>query len=205
VLANPQVALILMMIGIYGLFFEFSSPGAVVPGVAGAISLLIALYAFQLLPVNWAGVLLLATGAVMMLAEAFIPSFGALGVGGAIAFIVGGIFLMDAEAPGFGVPLALIVGLAGASVAFMLALGGIVARSARRPVVSGREAMAGATGTVIGPAGDGDWWVLVHGERWRARSEAPLQPGNKVRVERLDGLTVDVSPITDSPTSRRTP
>ena len=205
VLANPQVALILMMIGIYGLFFEFTSPGFGVPGVAGAISLLVALYAFQLLPVNWAGVLLLAAGAAMMLAEAFIPSFGALGIGGIIAFIVGGVFLMDTEAPGFGVPLALIVGLAFASAAFLLAIGSFAARSFRRPVVSGRELMAGAPGTVIGRTDDGQWWVLVHGERWRARSAAPLEQGEKVRVERLDGLTVDVSPLTDSSTSRRTP
>lgn len=204
VLANPQVALILMMIGIYGLFFEFSSPGAVVPGVAGAISLLVALYAFQLLPVNWAGVLLLAVGAVMMLAEAFIPSFGALGIGGIIAFIVGGIFLMDTEAPGFGVPLGLIVGLAFASAAFLLAIGSFAARSIQRPVVSGRERMVGASGTVIGRTDDGEWWVRVHGERWRARAEVPLQPGDSVRVERIDGLTVQVSPVTDASTSRRT-
>lgn len=201
-LAHPQVALILMMIGIYGLFFEFTSPGFGVPGVAGAISLLIALYAFQLLPVNWAGVLLLAIGAGLMLAEAFIPSFGVLGVGGVIAFIVGGLFLMDTEAPGFGVPLALVIGLALTSAAVLLAIGSFAARSFKRPVVSGREEMAGACGTVIGPAVEGGWWVMVHGERWRARSNARLEPGSRVRVDRLDGLVVDVSPVTDSPTLR---
>lgn len=204
-LANPQMALLLMMIGIYGLFFEFTSPGFGVPGVAGAISLLVALYAFQLLPVNWTGVLLLAVGAAMMLAEAFIPSFGALGIGGIIAFIVGGVFLMDTEAPGFGVPLPLIVGLAFTSAALLLAIGSFAARSARRPVFSGRELMAGAPATVIGRTDDGQWWIMVHGERWRARSETPLHQGERVRVERLDGLTVDVSPLTDSSTSRRTP
>jgi len=193
------------MIGIYGLFFEFTSPGFGLPGVAGAISLLVALYAFQLLPVNWAGVLLLAIGAAMMLAEAFIPSFGALGIGGIVAFIVGGVFLMDTDAPGFGIPLTLIVGLAFASAAFLLAIGSFAARSFRRPVVSGREQMAGAPGTVIGRTDDGQWWVMVHGERWRARSTTPLQQGERVRVEQLDGLTVDVSPLTDSSTSRRTP
>ncbi len=194
VLAHPQVALILMMIGIYGLFFEATSPGFGVPGVAGAISLLIALYAFQLLPVNWAGVALIAVGAGLMLAEAFLPSFGAFGIGGVIAFVVGGLFLMDAEAPGFGVPLALIVGLALASAAILLAIGGFAARSFKRPVVSGREEMAGAVGTVIGPAGRGDCWVTVHGESWRARSEAPLAAGTRVRVVRLDGLTLEVAP-----------
>ena len=201
-LANPQVALILMMIGIYGLFFEFTSPGFGVPGVAGAISLLIALYAFQMLPVNWAGVLLLAIGAALMLAEAFLPSFGALGVGGIVAFIVGGLFLMDTQAPGFGVPLALVIGLALASAAILLAIGSLAARSFKRPVVSGREEMAGAPGTVIGPAIEGGWWVMVHGERWRARSPAALEPGDRVRVDRLDGLTLDVSPAAESSTFR---
>ncbi|WP_341645699.1 NfeD family protein [Thauera sp. SDU_THAU2] len=194
VLAHPQVALILMMIGIYGLFFEATSPGFGVPGVAGAISLLIALYAFQLLPVNWAGVALIAVGAGLMLAEAFLPSFGAFGIGGVIAFVVGGLFLMDAEAPGFGVPLPLLVGLALASAAILLAIGSFAARSFKRPVVSGREEMAGAVGMVLGPAGGGDWWVTVHGESWRARSEAPLAAGARVHVVRLDGLTLEVAP-----------
>lgn len=198
-LANPQVALILMMIGIYGLFFEFTSPGFGVPGVAGAISLMIALYAFQLLPVNWAGVLLVAIGAGLMLAEAFLPSFGVLGVGGIVAFVVGGLFLMDTEVPGFGVPLALVAGLALASAAVLLAIGSFAARSFKRPVVSGREEMAGAQGTVIGDAGGGEWWVRVHGENWRAHSDVPLVPGARVRVERLDGLVVSVSPAGNSP------
>lgn len=201
-LANPQVALILMMIGMYGLFFEFTSPGFGVPGVAGAISLLIALYAFQLLPVNWAGVLLLAIGAGLMLAEAFLPSFGVLGVGGIIAFVVGGLFLMDTDAPGFGVPVALVIGLALASAAVLLAIGGFAARSYKRAVVSGREEMAGAAGTVIGPAADGGWWILVHGERWHARSASSLEPGDRVHVDRLEGLVLEVSPTVDTPNNR---
>jgi membrane-bound serine protease (ClpP class) len=199
-LANPQVALILMMIGIYGLFFEFTSPGFGVPGVAGAISLMIALYAFQLLPVNWAGVLLVAIGAGLMLAETFVPSFGVLGVGGIVAFVVGGLFLMDTEVPGFGVPLALIAGLALASAAVLLAIGSFAARSFRRPVVSGSEEMTGALGTVISEAEGGGWWVRVHGENWRAHSSVPLLPGARVRVDRLEGLVVTVSPASTSPT-----
>ena len=194
-LANPQVALILMMIGIYGLFFEFTSPGFGVPGVAGAISLLIALYAFQLLPVNWAGVLLLAVGAGLMLAEAFLPSFGVLGVGGIIAFVVGGLFLMDTDVPGFGVPLALIVGMALASAAIIIAIGTFAARSLRRPVVSGSEEMLGAIGTVERATDDGDWWVAVHGEHWRARSAQTLAAGQPVRVTRMNGLTLEVAAL----------
>ncbi|MGQ5490208.1 NfeD family protein [Thauera sp. ZXT1-4] len=201
-LANPQVALILMMIGMYGLFFEFTSPGFGVPGVAGAISLLIALYAFQLLPVNWAGVLLLAVGAALMLAEAFLPSFGVLGVGGIIAFVVGGLFLMDADVPGFGVPVALIVGMALASAAIIIAIGTFAARSHRRPVVSGREEMLGTLGTVTATAEGGGWWIHVHGETWRARSASSLRPGQQVRVDRLDGLTLEVSPTAARPHDR---
>ncbi|MDX9835891.1 MAG: nodulation protein NfeD [Desulfobulbus sp.] len=192
-LTNPQVALILMLIGIYGLFFEFTSPGFGVPGVAGTIALLLALYAFHLLPVNWAGVLLMLIGAAMMLAEAFVPSFGALGVGGIVAFVFGGLFLMDTDIPGFGVPVPLIFGLALTSAALLLAIGSFAASSSRRPVVSGREGMIGLAGSVIGPTDNGQWWVRVQGERWRARSSTPLQPGDRVRVERLDGLTVDVT------------
>lgn len=193
-LANPQVALILMMIGMYGLFFEFTSPGFGVPGVAGAISLLIALYAFQLLPVNWAGVLLLAVGAALMLAEAFLPSFGVLGVGGIIAFVVGGVFLMDADVPGFGLPLALVIGMALASAAIIIAIGTFAARSHRRPVVSGSEEMLGALGTVGAAAEGGGWWIHVHGETWRARCAQPLASGSHVRVVAMDGLVLDVTP-----------
>lgn len=205
VLANPQVALILMMIGIYGLFFEFTSPGFGVPGVAGAISLLVALYAFQLLPVNWAGVLLLAVGAGLMLAEAFLPSFGVLGVGGIIAFVVGGLFLMDADVPGFGIPLALIVGMALASAAILIAIGSFAARSLRRPVVSGSEEMPGAIGTVERATDDGDWWVAVHGEHWRARSAQALAASQPVRVTRMNGLTLEVAALDTADGAALTP
>jgi membrane-bound serine protease (ClpP class) len=108
---------------------------------------------------------------------------------------------MDAGAPGFGIPLALIGGLALASLATLLMLGSFAARSYKRPVVSGREEMTGALGKISGPADNGDWWVTVHGENWRARSPVPLAPGTTVRVERLDGLTLDVSPTDNSPKS----
>ena len=202
--ANPQLALILMMIGIYGLFFEFTSPGFGVPGVAGAIALLVALYAFQLLPVNWAGVLLVAVGAALMLAQAFLPSFGVLGIGGILAFIVGGLFLMNTEAPGFGVPMALIIGFALASAVIVLGIGKLAVRSQRRPVVSGREGMIGAHGTVTQAGADGDWWISVHGEIWRARSPAALSPGTRVRVEHIDGLVLDVSPSVSITKTRST-
>lgn len=192
-LANPQLALILMMIGIYGLFFEFTSPGFGVPGVAGAICLLIALYAFQLLPVNWAGVALIAIGAALMLAEAFAPSFGVLGIGGIIAFIVGGLFLVDGEVPGFGLPLSFIVGLALASAALIIAIGAFAVKSRQRRVVSGREELIGARGVIGAPIGDGDHWIHIHGENWRARSKEALCSGEAVTVTAIDGLILQVS------------
>lgn len=200
--SNPQLALVLMMIGIYALFFEFTSPGYGVPGVAGAICLLVALYAFHLLPVNWAGVALVALGAILMLAEAFLPSFGALGVGGIVAFVVGGLFLMDTNAPGFGIPLAFLVGLATASALFIGAAGSFAIRSRRRPVVSGREQMTGAIATVSTVTPDGTW-ALVHGESWQVRSDSPLAPGERVRITGLDGLTLHVEPLAPEPTTRR--
>lgn len=202
-LSNPQLALVLMMIGIYGLFFEFTSPGFGVPGVAGLICLLIALYAFQLLPVNWAGVALIAIGATLMLAEAFLPSFGALGIGGVIAFVVGGLFLMDTEAPGFGIPLAFIAALALVSAALILAVGGLAARTRKRAVVSGREALVGSVGVVTSSTPTGVW-AQVQGESWRIAAIEPLAPGDRVRVTGLSGLTLQVEPIATR-TSERSP
>lgn len=189
VLSNPTVALVLMMIGIYGLFVEFTSPGFGVPGVAGAISLLLALYAFHLLPVNWAGVALVLLGAALMIAEVFMPSFGVIGVGGIVAFIVGGLMLIDTDVPGFGIPVAAVVTVAVASALLIFAVGGFALRARRRPVVSGRESMVGAAGTVVAVDADGVW-AEVQGERWRIRSDAPLAPGDRVRVTAVDGLTL---------------
>ena len=126
---NPTVALLLLTIGIYGLFVEFTSPGFGVPGVAGAIALLLGLYALHLLPVNWVGVGLLLFGAALMIAEVFMPSFGVLGVGGIVAFVAGALLLFDRDIPGFGVPLALIFGLAASSAAVVLLGGGMALRA----------------------------------------------------------------------------
>jgi membrane-bound serine protease (ClpP class) len=192
VLSNPMLAMVLMMIGVYGLFVEFTSPGFGVPGTAGAIALLLALYSFHLLPVNWAGVALLALGAVLMIAELFLPSFGALGVGGFIAFILGGLMLFDTDEPAFDVGWPFVVGLALTSALAIAAFGAFALKSRRRPVVSGREEMLGAPGIVFA-VDPGATWAEVHGERWRVRSSAPLAIGDRVRVAGVDGLTLDVT------------
>ena len=194
VLSNPMLAMVLMMVGVYGLFVEFTSPGFGVPGVAGAIALLMALYAFHLLPVNWAGVALLALGAILMIAEVFLPSFGALGVGGIIAFIVGGLMVFDSDDPSFDVGWPFVVGLALVSAASALALGTFAVKSRRRPVVSGREDMVGAPGKVTAVE-DGNVWAEVHGERWLVTSSSSLQPGDRVRVEEIHGLTLTVTRV----------
>jgi len=192
-ITNPSFALILMMLGIYGIWFEFSNPGFVFPGVIGAICLLLAMFAFQMLPVNYVGLALIVLGLAFMIAEVFFPSFGSLGIGGLIAFVVGAIFLMDTEVPGYGIPIPLIAGLALASAAFMILVGGMAAKARARPVVTGREELVGAGGEVIETGGD-ETWARVRGETWRIRSPERLTPGSRVRVTGVDGLILDVKP-----------
>jgi membrane-bound serine protease (ClpP class) len=191
VIANPSFALILMMIGIYGLMFEFSSPGFGVPGTVGAICLLLALFALQLLPVNYAGLALILLGMALLAAEVVTPTLGVLGVGGVIAFITGGLLLFDRDIPGFGVPLPLIFGLAASSAAVVLLGGGMALRARRRPVVSGSAELVGAEGVVL-QRGDAGIWAQVRGERWRVTSVDPLQPGQPIRVLGRQGLTLQV-------------
>ncbi len=190
-ITQPTLAYVLMLLGIYALIFEFSNPGLVLPGVAGAISLLVALYALHMLPVNYAGLALIALGIGLMIAEAFVPAFGSLGIGGVIAFVVGSVILIDTDVPGYGIPYALIGGFAVASAAFLLTVAGLLAKSRKRPVVSGREELIGSHGEVIEAAGH-EGWARVHGETWRVRSHAPLQRGEKVRVTSMHGLTLEV-------------
>jgi membrane-bound serine protease (ClpP class) len=191
IIADPNVALILMMLGVYGLIFEFSNPGFVLPGVAGGICLLLGLFALQMLPINYAGLALMFFGIACIVAEAFVPSFGTLGIGGSVALIAGMVMLMDPDVPGYGVPLPLIVGVAVFSAGLVFATVSLAARARRRPVVSGREDLLGAQGVMVQ-----EGWARVRGELWRVVSPAPLATGQAVRVIRLDGLTLSVEPIT---------
>jgi membrane-bound serine protease (ClpP class) len=191
IITDPNVAYILLLIGIYGIIFEFFSPGMMLPGVIGAISLVLALYAFQVLPVNYAGLALIGLGIAMMVGEMLMPSFGALGIGGIIAFVVGSIMLIDIEAPGYGISWQLIGGVALAAASLLLLMMTMVARSRQRPVATGREEMVGSRARVIEwHAGAGR--VRIHGETWHARGPAALQPGQEVRVVRIEGLTLEV-------------
>lgn len=190
VIANPSFALILMMVGIYGLIFEFMSPGFGVAGITGAICLLLGLFALQMLPVNYAGLGLLALGMVLLVAEVHAPS-GVLGVGGVIAFVAGAVLLFDSDVPGFGVPWWLI-GLLGLSSAAVVLLGGGMALRARgRPVVGGLDVLVGERGEMLERDGD-TAWALIKGERWKVLSDEPLQAGQRLRVVGRNGLVLDV-------------
>lgn len=198
VIADPSVALILMMIGIYGLILEFTNPGFVLPGVVGAICLLLALFAFQLLPVNYAGLGLILLGLAFIVAEAFLPSFGALGIGGAVALTIGSVILIEPGAAGYTVPLSFTVTLALASAAIVFLIVAMAAKARKRPVVSGSEDIIGAQGVVLDDM-QTQGWARVQGENWRIVSRRPLVRGQKVRVIRIEGLTLSVEPETEQP------
>ncbi len=196
VITDPNIAYILMLLGIYGLFFELWNPGFIVPGVVGAICLLLALFAFQVLPVNYAGLALVLLGIAFMVAEAFVPSFGVLGIGGVIAFVAGSILLLDTEVPGFGVSLWLIGSVAVVSALFFLSVVTLALKARQRRVVSGEEELIGATGEAIGDFSDAGR-IRIHSEDWNARSRTPVRSGQKVRVVGRDGLTLVVEPQTE--------
>ena len=196
VITDPSVALILMMLGVYGLFFEFAHPGLVLPGVVGAICLCVGLFALNMLPVNYAGLTLLLLGLVFLVAEAFLPSYGSLGVGGIIAFVIGAIMLIDTDVPGFGVPYWLIGSLAFLSAAFIFLVGGLALKARRRPVVTGHEELIGSVGVVLEDAGT-DGWARIHSEQWHVQSPLPLKRGQDVRVTARNGLVLTVMPLNE--------
>jgi len=193
VITDPSIAYILMLVGIYALVFEFSNPGLVLPGVAGAICIVVALYAFHLLPVNYAGLALVLLGVAFMVGELFFPAYGSLGIGGAIAFITGSVMLIDTDVPGYSVPLPLVLGVAAVSAAFMFVVIGSAVKARQRPVVTGREALIGSEGVVLEDCAH-EGWARVQSETWRIRCASPLKAGQRVRVAAMDGLLLDVVP-----------
>ncbi|MBA3599249.1 MAG: nodulation protein NfeD [Methylibium sp.] len=201
VITNPNLALILMMIGVYGLLFEFMNPGALVPGVVGAISLLIGLYALSALPLTYAGAALMLLGLGLLLAEAFAPSFGILGIGGAVAFMLGASLLIDTEAPGYALSLPLVAGIAVCALVASLVVVRLALSSRRHPVVSGTVAMIGEPARVLDWSG-GAGHVHAVGERWSATGPPGLEPGQTVRVRAVHGLCVEVIADADATTPR---
>ncbi|WP_330959987.1 NfeD family protein [Photobacterium sp. 53610] len=191
VITNPNVAYILMLIGIYGLLLEFYNPGVGLPGVLGGICLLLAMYSLQLLPVSYAGLGLIILGIVLMVAEAFSPSFGILGFGGIASFVIGSVMLMDTQEPGYQIALPLIIGLTATSALFTFVILALLLKTRRKPVTTGAEMLANDEGKVVsGFPGEGR--VLVEGEIWQARCDTALRVGQSIVVKRVDGLCLHV-------------
>jgi membrane-bound serine protease (ClpP class) len=191
IITNPNIAFILMLVGAYGLLFEFLNPGAVAPGVVGAISLLTALYALNLLPVNYAGAGLVLLGIGLMVAEAHVGAFGALGVGGIVAFVIGALMMFPANVPGLEISPAVIAGAAIVTAALFILVLAMLLRSRERAVVTGMEALIGATGEMVSWQ-DGEGRVRVAGEIWRARALQPQPPGRQVTIVAREGLILTV-------------
>ena len=196
VITDPSIAYVLLLIGFYGLLFEFYNPGFVAPGVIGGISLLLALFALQMLPVSYTGLALIALGVGLLVAEHFAPGFGVLGIGGIAAFVIGSIMLIDTDVPGYRIPWQLIAVTAAASAAFLLLVLNFALRARRQPVVSGREQMIGETGVIL-ESTDGAAFARIHGETWKVRAGIPLERGRVVRVVGIDGLLLSVEAAPD--------
>jgi membrane-bound serine protease (ClpP class) len=194
-IADPNVAFILLLIGIYGLLFEFLNPGAFIPGVLGGISLLLAMIALSLLPVHYGALALLLLGVSLMIAEIFTPGIGALGIGGVAAFLVGAFFLFEGEGADFdlrvSIPVIAGAGLASAGLTFFIL--GAALRAREQPTATGAEQMLSLPGTVIDWSG-GHGNIRIHGEVWSARAERDFKPGDTVRVRDRDGLVLVVEP-----------
>ena len=198
VLTDPTVAYILLLLGIYGLVFEGYNPGGVLPGVVGGIALLLALYAFNILPVNFAGLALIVLGMILFVTETFVPAYGTLSIGGLIAFVIGSIILMDNRVPGFAISRSLIGGLSTAAACIVIGTIWYAVRSRQRPVVTGAEELVGSDGRVLTDFIDGCGTVRVHSEIWNAESRALLHTGDTVKVTGRQGLRLIVEPLRPS-------
>ncbi len=194
VITNPNVAYMLMIIGIYGLIFEFSNPGFGLPGVLGAMCLLLALYAFQVLPISYAGLGLIVLGVGLMVAEAFAPSFGVLGLGGIVAFVIGSIILMDTELPGYQIAMPLIVAFALFSLGVLVFALGMVLRARRGALVSGLQNLVGMD-AVVETVRQGTPRVRLEGELWQVECDQPLQVNDRVSVTKAEGVVLEVKKL----------
>lgn len=204
IITNPTLAYILLMVGIYGLILEGYNPGALVPGVIGGICLLLALYAFQILPVNYAGLALMALGLALIAVELFVPSFGILGIGGVIAVMFGSVILFDSDVPGLEMNTSLVAGMGLGAALIFGAIVWLAARAMRRPRMGGRQAVTGQQAEAISTFQNGEGRVHLQGEDWRARSSQPIARGDKVRITDMEeeGFVLDVEPIERSEPAR---
>jgi membrane-bound serine protease (ClpP class) len=192
VITNPAIAYMLLLAGIYGLFFEFMNPGMAFPGVFGGIALLLALFALQMMPVNYVGLALIGLGVALLVTEFFTGVSGVLGTGGLLAFVTGSIMLIDTDASSYAIPLPLVGTVALVGAAGLLMVGRLAYVARRRPVVSGREYLIGAIGVVLDRGADS--YASVQGETWKVRSGRVLRAGDRVRVTGIEGLVLEVEP-----------
>lgn len=192
VITNPNLAYILLMIGMYGIIFELSNPGIGIPGIIGAICLLLAFYAFQVLPISYVGLALIAMGIILMVAEAFAPSFGLLGIGGVIAFVIGSIVLMDTDLPGYQIALPLVAAFAFTTILLSMFVINIAVHAFKRKVTTGKESWIGTTAVAIEDF-NGQGKARFAGEVWKVQCEEPVQKGEVLRVSAVNGLTLHVT------------
>lgn len=196
IITNPNIAYLLLLIAIYGLFFELANPGLIAPGVTGIIALIFVLYAFHLIPVNYVGLMLILFGIGFMIAEMFVGSFGIIAIAGAIAFIIGSIFLFDTtnQAQHIAWPLILCMSILTLTLVFMIL--SLAIQSHKRKIVSGREGLIGSIGEVISVM-NRQVIVRVHGEIWQAQSTHALElnSGDKIKVTQVNGLILTVEPL----------
>ncbi len=193
-ITNPSIAYVLLLIGLYCLFFEFTHPGMIAPGVVGAIALLVALYALQLLPINYAALALILLGMAFIAGEAFISSFGALGVGGIVAFILGSIMLMPTNTPGMGISWTVITIMVIINTIIIFSIVGLALRTCFLPMVTGQDKMLGSTGIMREDCSD-KGWLNYEGEIWQCQCKTPLKKGQKVKIIKIKNLLLHVEPI----------
>jgi membrane-bound serine protease (ClpP class) len=196
VITNPTIAYVLLLAGIVGLFLEATHPGVLLPGIVGGICLVVGLYALELLPVNYAGLALMALGLGLLAAEMVTPAAGALGIGGVIAFVVGSVMLMNTGVAGYRVNLGIIGGIALSAAAFLTLIVRLVLRARHTAQSMGDSALLNEEAELLEPlAAGGEAWARVHGERWRVRSESSLPAGARARIVRREGLVIWVAPL----------
>jgi membrane-bound serine protease (ClpP class) len=201
-LTNPNVAYILMLIGIYGLLLEFYNPGIGLPGVLGGICLLLGMYALQMLPINYAGLALILLGIALLVAEAFSPSFGILGLGGIGSFVIGSVFLLDSKLPAFQIAKPIIAGFAFVSVLFTFVVITLLLKIRRKNVTTGVQCMVGRMATVTADFNAGQGWVEIDGEIWQARCSEPVVFAQQVIIKEVAGLWLQVSPVSENNNSQ---
>ena len=196
-ITDPNVAYILLMIGVYGLIFEFYNPGGGAAGVVGVICLLLGAYALQMLPINYAGLALMIVGIGLLVAEAFSPSFGVMGTGGVVAFVMGSIILMDTDLPAYQISIPIIAAFAATSAGLLFFAMGAAFKARAAAVVTGVEGMIGGDGEVLEDF-DGNGRIRAFGEIWRATSDEPLTKGAQVTVTAVQGLNLTIEPKKES-------